>query len=509
MNVWVLAMLTAAQIQAALASGDDALVADVHKILCQPYYSFTPRPNQPARFDEQEGFLTSERLISFCVGGSGSGKTTTAAHKAANFVLEQREPWKKDLPFWVIANTYEQVCGVAWFEKLRTIIPPECIDRKRITWHNEKRQWPRSVPLKPWPGKPDCNWVLEFKSYEQGRENMQASAIGGAWFTEQFPWGIFEEVVRGLREKMLPGSVFADFTPIDPEMSVEVENLYERWVADPEKLKDYGFYRMNTEEAVKSGHVTQAWYDAFFGMVSDEMQETRKTGAFASYQGAIYQSFNPAVHYRIITEMPRGVWHKRAIDWGASAEHPFVCLWSFKNGLGQRFFYREYWNDSQKATPMDHIDAIKDYGWPPNSAYYGATYCDPSRPDLINLFSANGIICQPARNDVQLGIECVRRHLKIVEGMQEPLFFVDPVRCPKLARQMRTYRWERSTGMGVNPRVANPRPLKRDDDCVDAARYLCLSDDTAGTVSLPDRVERNAESLNKGVYLDQKRRKRA
>lgn len=492
-------------------TGDETLVRLVHRALTHPYYSFQPRPDDPANFDEQAGFVGSDALVSFVVGGNGSGKTFCAAVKAAQFLLEKQPPPAKDTPFWVIANTYEQVCQSAWFQKLRTILPEEAVDRRRITWKNANREWPYSVPLKPWPGRPGKNWMLEFKSYEQGRESMQATAIGGAWFTEQFPWEVFEEVFRGCREYMLPGSVFADFTPIDPEKSAEVESAYEQWLAGESGFENWAFFRMNTEAAVDAGHASRTWYDTFFSMVSEEMQETRKTGAFATYEGTIFQSFSPKIHLlpqdwprdaEGFIKIPPGVWHRRGIDWGASAEHPFVCLWAYKNSVGQYFFYDEYWNDSQMVTALDHIDEIRGrHGWP-NSPYYGSTFADPSRPDQITLFGARGIPITPARNAVHEGIECVRRHLKIHEGMGEPMLFIDPVKCPVLARQMRTYRWLRSprSMRSVNPQVARPEPLKRDDDAVDAARYLLFSDATQGTGKITARQVRS-DSARHGVRL--------
>lgn len=517
--------LTEDQLDAIFASDDTELQRLVYAYQTHPYYSFRPRPDRPEFGDEQSGFIDSTELVSFCVGGNGSGKTYLAAQKCAQFLLEKQAPPKLDTPFWVISNTYDQVCGSAWFQKLREIIPAECIDHKRITWKNVSRQWPYSVPLMPWPDRPGKNWMLEFKSYEQGREMMQATAIGGAWFTEQFPWDILEEVLRGCREYMYPGSVFAEFTPIDPALSAPVEELYEQWSQGQTKPGMYGFYRMNTEEALKAGHVSSDWYSAFFGMVSDEMQDTRRLGAFASYEGAIYQTFDPKIH---VFDHPRykqgpregdlvfpvGVWHRRGFDWGASEEHPFVCLWAYKNAFGQYVFYDEYYSKSQTHTALDHIEAVKAQNyWGENDPYYGASYGDPSRPDMFRLFDRFGIQIQPANNAVDDGIETIRRHLKKHPGIPShidgsdgaPRILIDRQNCPNLVRTLRTYRWEKSSGKGLNPKAARPKPLKMDDDCPDAARYLIHTDSAFDLKGIPTRMKTPRTPGRHGVHLSRGR----
>lgn len=411
------------------------------------------------------------------VGGNGSGKTYCGAQKCAEF-LHTTEPQTKDMPFWVIGGSYEQVCSTCWFQKLREILPAHWIDQERISWYSSKRQWPYSVPLLPWPN--GNNWILEFKSYEQGREAMQANAIGGAWFTEQFPYSVFEEVLRGVREFALPGSIWMEFTPIDPEKSVPIQEMYEHWTVGDKRAANWQFFHLNTESALKSGHVEQAWFDTFFGSISDEMLDTRLRGAFASYEGAIYKSFIPRIHLVDGIELAEGCIHKRAIDWGASEDHPFVCLWGAKDGLGCWWIYDEFWSNSQTELIEDKVEEIKSrHPWP-HQPWYQETYGDPSRPDMFREFGSRGIPISAANNAVHEGIETVRRHLKISEVLDAPRLFIDRTRCPKLAREMSTYRWKRSSLSGVNPQAAKPEPLKKNDDCVDALRYLLHTDSTGG-----------------------------
>jgi phage terminase large subunit-like protein len=505
----MIATLNRQQIDTILQRGTDEDIRRLFLALKHPFYTFEPRLDRREFFDEQSGFVNSNALVSFVVGGNGSGKTYCAAQKCARFVLEKQPPPGPDTPFWVIANTMDQVGLSAWFQKLRTIIPAEAIDLSRITWHNQKRGFPVSVPLHPWKGRPGANWVLEFKSYEQGRMNMQAAGIGGAWFTEQFPWEVFEEVFRGCREFAYPGSIFCDFTPIDPVLSSPVEDLYEKWLSKDPSTKNYAFFRMNTESALRAGHVTRDWYDSFFGLVSDEMQQTRRIGAFASYEGTIFQTFDPRVHVydhpRDKTgrlDFPRGVWHRRSFDWGSSVDHPFVCLWAYRDAMGRYVFYDEYYSKSQTMTVLDHCERIKArHPWPNESPNYGASYGDPSRPDMIALFNRNGVRVQSANNAVYEGIETVRRLLKSMDSIGGPRILIDRQNCPELVRTMRIYRWKKQTIHGANPQAPRPEPLKFDDDPVDSLRYLVHTDGGLRPEMMLPKTARDTQRRGVGVQL--------
>ncbi len=438
------------------------------------YSNFQPRPNNPANYDEQEAFLKSKDTgVSWHIGGNGAGTSEVAAHKIARFVLTDQEPPRFDTPFWIIGETYEQVIGCIWKEKLfgHGHLPACEVEWDRVTWYDNRQALPLTIPLRPWPGgNKNHNWVLEFKSYEQGFAKMQARSVGGFCFSEQFPYSILLEVLRGCREYNFPGGKFVEFTPIDPAKSIEIEKMIE----EDTLPKGWAVYGANTEEALKAGHVDPDWYEEFFGSVSEDMRETRQKGIFAKYEGSIYPGFNPKVHATAKSSqqliVPPNCQHRRAIDWGSGPEHPFVCLWMARDGSGHWYIYDEYFSTSQTMTYLEHREIIEDrHDW--STEYHGVTYADPSRPDWIRVFNQS-LAIQGARNDVMGGIECVRQHLKI-DANGEPMMKIDRDACPNLMRQMRTYRWMKSTGKGANPTDAQPKPLKKDDDCVDALRY-CL-----------------------------------
>jgi hypothetical protein len=330
--------------------------------------------------------------------------------------------------------------------------------------------------------------MIEFKSYEQGRSAFQGRSIGGFWFCEQFPADIFIEVLRGCREYMFPGGQFAEFTPIDPELCLWVEEMME---ADP---PGWGFYRCNTE--MNKENLADGWYDTFFASISDDMKATRMTGALATFEGAIFPNFQPSFHvYKGGKEIPDSAHHFLGIDWGASKEHPFTCVFGCTDAEGDWRVYAEYWSNSQTALSTDHAKAIADiceeHGWPiqwqeahqkaitvMTSGRYHQACADPSRPDRMNEFGALGIPIASANNDVHQGIECLRSKLKPRTSDGKPRLKIHES-CTHLIEEMRKYRWLRSKGVRaghqLNPGAARPQPLKRDDDMVDSLRYMIFT----------------------------------
>lgn len=386
------------------------------------YLYFDPRPDNPERFDQQESFYNSQAEgIAWMIGGNGAGTSEIAMAKVAKFILNDQEPPRKDTPFWIISDSYQQVCNALWKEKLygHGHIPKSVIDWERIRWYKPNQNWPFEVPLRPWRDRPGKNWTLVFKSYEQGRSQMQAESIGGFCFSEQFPWGLLEEVMRGCREYSFRGNKIAEFTPVDPNLSIELEErINNNTVPD-----GWEIYRSNTECALEAGHVSQSWFEQFYGLVSDEMRETRLTGAFASFEGAIYQGFNPLVHLvgDETIDFPPNIHHRRSIDWGGGPSNAFCCLWGYRNGRGQWFIYDEYYSTNQMMTTVDHLCEVDDlHHWPLNNPHYGTTYADPSSPSDLRIAaklstyspSHSNLWISPAANDVHEGIEHVRWLLK-------------------------------------------------------------------------------------------------
>ena len=448
------------------------------------YFGFSPRPDQPDRFDEQTSFIKSKHPgITLLLGGNGAGTTTCALMKAIRFMIAEQPAPRPGTPFWFISEGYPMVMSTCWAEKMcaRGLLPGEMVQWDKISWYKPRQNWPFAVPLKPTDGSENY-WTMHFMSYDQGRAKMQAQSIGGFCFVEQCPWELIEEVYRGCRDYNFVGNKIAEFTPIDPVLSAPLEEMLQ----EDRFPADWGIYRCNTTCAMEAGHVSKQWYNDFFGMISDDMREVRTTGAFASYEGLIYPRFQPKIHVlpdEEVQERIRGnLIHKRAIDWGSGPENAMVMIWAAKDSVGTWYVYDEYYSTDQGMTYTDHFNAMYDQQPWPEDTWYRQTYADPSDPG--NLRQANNFLSNdgqhartlrvtPALNSVLEGIEAVRNAMKTVHG--EPRLFISK-KCKNLIRQLQIYRWEKSGLSGMNPKDARPVPLKRDDHTCDSLRYLIFSD---------------------------------
>ena len=499
-----------------------------------------PRKDQPERYDQQTAFYNCpSRGVVWLLGGNGAGTTETTMAKVAKFVLSTPAP-RVDTPFWVIGGSYEQSMETCWKEKLygHGHILDDDIDWDRVSWYRPKQQLPYRVPLLPtvcqadrelfrklipeqYPYTALGNWSLEFKSWQQGAHQMMARSIGGFAFVEQFPWGVFTEVLRGCREYNLPGSKMVEYTPVDPDLSGDIEEMIQNGKrpkaedGKPEKITlrsnmkhlpdDWEVFHANTECAMEAGHVSKEWFDEYFGMIPKESLGMRLKGLFAAFEGVIYKTFDPTIHVvgdEIFDWILSGnCSHRRSIDWGAGPQNAFVTLWGARNRLSQWFVYDELYSTDQEKTTVDHlIDVTKRHPWP-NQPWYGTTYADPASPGNIRLAQQLGRLTRQmgeeipnlnmsmARNAVIEGIEHVQWLLKrsipewneFTESMiQRPRLFIH-YSCVNTIREMKKYRWVKGSGadgQSDNPLNPRPEPLKFDDHCMDALRYLTFSDDS-------------------------------
>jgi len=227
---------------------------------------------------------------------------------------------------------------------------------------------------------------------------------------------------------------------------------------------------------MEAGHVSKEWFDEFFGMLPEEERAVRMIGAFASFEGLIYPSFNPSIHVQegVGDLLVEGVHHFRAIDWGSGPDNAMVCLWGALDSAGTWYIYDEYYSTDQKATYLDHASEIKaKHKWESKSPYYRDTYADPAAPGLMRLFTQKaGIVTTPAKNAVLEGINCVKEHLMLSHG--EPKIVIDS-KCENLVREFQTYRWLTNRSNDQFTSDKSCRPLKKDDHTMDALRYMLYS----------------------------------
>jgi hypothetical protein len=270
---------------------------------------------------------------------------------------------------------------------------------------------------------------------------------------------------------------------------------------------------------MEAGHVDKAWYDEFFGMLSDDVRETRQYGRFASFEGVIYKDFNMQTHCigNEIWDMIQDCNQYRGIDWGAGKENAFSCHWGARNKFGAWLIYDEYYSTNQSYSTVEHLCDIQlAYEWPRNSLFHKQTFGDPADPDNLRIAQQlkkytkgrddddqiQPMPITPAKNSVLRGInhlKCLMKASWEWNGKRYPKLLIHKQNCPNLIRQLRTYRWERGYEAGgrmvKNPRDARPVPLKFNDHACDSLRYLVFSPDSLDGLTIDSVAARHSSGV--------------
>jgi len=421
----------------------------LYRYLSEPYYNFTPRPDCPEEFDEQASFV-NDRFdgIACCVAGNASGKSYSAAFKAAHFLRTTPPP--TDLCKYFIASQTLGMVGALFQEKLSKFITPDLIEY--VAYWNSRENHPRTVVMKP--AENGNRWMLSFRSYEQGRKSFQAiSECAGYLLDEQLPdLNLLNEIDTRTREFTYPGSKIYALTPLEPD-----EALQERF-ENPADFPYWRFYRMNAERNFAAGGLANLqWLEN----TPLDMRETRRIGDFAQFSGAIYKEFNPAVHVVHEINLTRHAVKFRSIDFGFS--HDTTCLLVAED-QGSIYVLKEWGAAGMRIE--DKVKAILT-----EMPGMMTTYADYEDAQQRYEFSHLGLHTSPAKKEpVTYGIELIRtrmanRTIKIHSS------------CKRLISQIKNARWkEEKEGQET---LSKERPVKRNDDYVDALRYAVHSNEKA------------------------------
>jgi phage terminase large subunit-like protein len=468
---------------------------------------FRPRPDDLDAAgcpDQQSSFVYNKDGVAFLIGGNGAGTSVAAAFKAARFMLLEQPPPRKNTPFWVMSNTFENTCNVCWGEKLQGMgFIPAC-EIEHISYHNKARNQPQAVILKPWPvergGHPDKNWVIEFKTFEQGRSALQGASLGGFWISETPSAQLCAEAVRGLRDYDFRGARMIEFTPLDPWLSLEMDQAIERH-AQITHDESWNVYRANTMCNLPNLPGGQSWVDSMLAFTPEELWNTRLYGDFAVFENQIYAGFSESIHMideEFVNPRVTGdnvLIHAMGTDWGWTSEHAHCTVWAYWDPRdGSWTVYDEYWTVSQTKILRDHVtetlERCEKWGWPfkhdnghrsldlTQRPGYKLNHADSAAPGNIREYCRYGVPTvgyQKTDNSVLEGIYYLKHLLTPQQQTGEPLLKISS-RCKHLINEMRMYRWKRgqTNMMALNPGLAKPVPMPRFDHGPDALRYMIM-----------------------------------
>jgi phage terminase large subunit-like protein len=397
-----------------------------------------------------------------------SGKTEAAAYMVSKFLLETPAP--RDLcPFLVVSQNYD-MCGAIYQEKLKKYLEGSGEGGssmiESVRWRNINRQFPAEVILKPNHINGNRH-VIQFASYEQGRQAFQAISASGWWCDEQADLGLIQELFVRVREFDSPLMLYT-LTPLEPDYALE--DLWKRR-SEFKVAATWRFYSMNT---MCNTTLSPQWRKNFFDVVPDDMQATRQLGAFARFEGLIYKEFRDEVHLVKPKYIPVDAVHYRSIDFGY---RNMACLWGCLV-KGAWWIYDELLIHDTLTEDFAQLilDRSEKWGWKAGDIRFSTTYADWEDPAGMVRMRDRGVYCSPARKEVGAGIDCVRQKFIGVDKCPQ-LYIFDT--CTELIRELKEYSWMAGPKNPINRVDSKEAPVKFHDHCVDALRYLIYSREAA------------------------------
>jgi phage terminase large subunit-like protein len=229
----------------------------------------------------QEEFLKSQAPLRVIVAANQGGKTTAGAIQSLRAALN-RDPYRK----WVIPNR-GKIGTHNWdligdFDGKGNIIPKlnEWCPAGSIA-HIEKDSQSGCISLIRFKN----GSVMEFFSYKQERGALQAGTYHYAWFDEEVPETLFNEVRRGLLKH--GGRTWMTMTLLANEPWIERKLLKK---ADTKNIEVFEW------DMAQNPFLPKESIDSFFLTMSPEEKERRKMGRLYSLSGRVFEHFSPRAY---------------------------------------------------------------------------------------------------------------------------------------------------------------------------------------------------------------------
>ncbi len=252
---------------------------------------------------------------------------------------------------------------------------------------------------------------------------------------------------------------FASMNPSHPNHKIK------KWI-DKAEAGDPNYYSLHfTLE--DNPFVDDAYKQRIKNSLSGLFYKRNYLGLWCLAEGAIFDFFDRNIH--VVSRPPTAAEYWVAgIDYGTT--NNFACMLMgvstgrFTQSGPQRWFEKEYVWDSKKQgrqkTNSEYADEVLQFLEP-----YGVkcVYVDPSAASFKIELSRRGFQVVDANNDVFNGVNYM-----VSEVQQGNLLICED--CHNMIREVESYVWDpKKSDKGFD------QPLKKDDHCIDAARYVAFT----------------------------------
>lgn len=444
---------------------------EVKRRISHPFFSYKPDDSKDRN---QFGFHQAPHSVRLVYGGNQAGKSFCVAMEVA-WYLTRKHPYFK-VPqrprIYAISASYRTLQEGIW-RHLKRILPEWMIEKTGPIIPG----W--SVPYYVRMKNGAQIDFISGEGREDARRKIQAAELDLAVVDEEVDELLWQELLP--RRLVRAGRVIICATLVRSEpWTMELEDRAE--TGDPE----VHLTRLSTYAAGRAGHVQKKIIREMETLLTEDEKEVRLLGKSRKSEGLVY----PELTSRNVVapfEVPRDWTRFMALDPGFRT---FGVLWAAVAPDEKCYIYHElYLHAKHYSAVANAIFAANGYQFDSKLGKYiwdekrsvnmEAIWIDPTTFGHFdsgelktgNLLCNYGLQCSPSQNDVEAGIQLVRRALMDdLDGVPRLRIFRT---CENLLKEMRNYRRHKEVrDQGRNQKTE--APIKRNDHLCDCIKYLCL-----------------------------------
>ena len=268
--------------------------------------------------------------------------------------------------------------------------------------------------------------------------------LDGAWFEEAnaFTRGDFEEILGRLRH-----------TAADWQQLILTTNPggSKHWIA--RDLIKGGGASVYTSGAVMNPHNSPS-YLSTLELLTGVKRERLVLGRWVTAEGAVYDTFDPAVH---VKSRPKSEMVRWMLCQDEGYTNPATILLVGEDSDGRWHVFREYYERGKlQAAVVETAKSWSDEFRPAVDAV------DAAAAGLIADLRDADVPAKPSKGRVLDGIQAVQDMLA-VQGDNLPRLTIEPT-CENLINEFESYVWK----------PEKDEPVKENDHALDALRYLAV-----------------------------------
>lgn len=369
---------------------------------------------------------------------------------------------KNKARIFYVAPTYRQAEMIAW-KMLLEMLPPELIVSK-----NEVRL---EVTLK---NKSEISL--------KGADNEDSLRGVGLDFVVLDEYGmmkpnVWQEIIRPMLTDRRGSALFIG-TPAGKN------HFWELWMKGQKRLQNYSSYQFKTED---NPYIPRSEIVEAKEQLNDRYFRQEYEASFEDFTGLIWPEYSELVHVVEPFDLPTHWEQIAAIDTAVTGTT--ASLFARIDEDGTVFVSGEYYEQNKRVSEVCEVIKRRSNYWLidpaskiKNKERLGQLF------SLYDEYSENGVIADPAENDVDGGINRVAEYFK---SDKIKIFRT----CRNLIHELERYHWseERETSQGI----LRPVPFKALDHACDCLRYIIMSRPKVSSI-----LKAPPKGLTEKIYLE-------